>query len=124
MKVKQICKYCGQPTSEVELKPGDIIKCHDGSGMNEALHRVTFLGNDKGFKPLRILKIVGDMAAVVPLHWDDTDVRFREKWDKENPAYLGYQWIWGEKNPGKYTYECLSKEGFWIDLRVSSPELL
>lgn len=76
MKIKSNCEHCnGTGESERKIKPGDILVAYDGSGMPNALRRLLFNGIDSNppFKPVRVIKVVEHLIAVVPEYWSDGD---------------------------------------------------
>jgi len=56
------------------------------------------------------------MLAVIPLHWDDLEIRRKERFDEKiYPAISGIWKGYGINNVG---------EGFWIHGPTSSPILI
>ncbi len=125
MEYVKTCNHCGG-TGKItrELKVGDIIQPTDGSSMPNALHKILWnghgvpscdlpLGAEKAFKPVRVLSIEGSLIAVVPVHWDDREIRHKEMFDKEIYPALSYIY----EGKGKY----VSDYGFWINVYVTKP---
>ena len=92
MKIKESCNQCGGSGSITrQIKKGDIMTPRDGSGMPRGLHHVLWNGHGRrdlylppaeAFKPIRVLRVEGDMLAVVPLHWDDAEIQRKEMLDQ------------------------------------------
>ncbi len=125
MKIEVTCKECGARHNR-EIKVGDVVKPYDGSGMPNALHHLLWNGSEpcnkgrtlplpsnEAFKPVRVLSIEGDMLAVIPLHWDNLDIRHQEMFnDKVYPALTH---IW----KGDYhNYKSVYDHAFWIHAPV------
>ena len=91
MKIKGSCSQCGGSITK-EVEAGDIITLGDGSGMSNGLHHVLWngWGKDVPFKPVRVLRVEGNMLAVTPLHWEK-DAGNREQFDDK--VYPALSWI-------------------------------
>jgi len=118
MLVETTCAACGG-TGKLrrEIRVGDVITPQDGSGMCDALHMILFLGVGKGFKPVKVVAIEGNMLGVEPVHWGNEDTMHKEMYHGDNPVGASTSWIW----KGTYTNnEALSRNGFWIDAHISN----
>lgn len=105
------CQRCNG-SGKRQLSVGDIVTPRDGSGFPNGLHSILFQGTGENFKPVRVLSIQGNMLGVVPVHWDDKEIRHTELFGKEGRAYQASNWIWVN---GK----SVTEYGFWIDVTVS-----
>ena len=133
MNIKQTCQHCGgNGFINTTIKVGDIIQPRDGSGMPNALHHLLWNGSDpcnkgrdlplpqnEAFKPVRVLSIEGDMLAVIPLHWDDRDIRHKEMFDDKVYPALSYIWK-GNYHNNTSIYD----HAFWINAPISNPILI
>lgn len=117
MFIETTCKVCGGTGKHRrEIRVGDVVTPQDGSAMCHALHRILFRGTGMGFKPVRVVAIEGDMLGVVPVHWDNWEVRNKEMYRGDLPASDASVWIW------KGTYannQVVVEAGFWINAHIS-----
>ena len=110
MEISKKCDRCGGGGYiKREIKLGDVLVPHDGSGMPNALHKLTFNGTGKGFKPVEVLAVSGEMLGVTPASWNNKETMLRERF--EDDVYPAITSLWA--NGTRYG------EGFWINAKVS-----
>ena len=110
MNIKYNCDACGG-TGVIDRSPqvGDVLEPLDGSGFPNGLHPILFTGTSNPFKPVRVLCVEGDVLGIVPLHWDDRDIRHKEMFNGD--TYSAITWLWEVKNG---ELETICEYGFWI----------
>ena len=116
--INKPCNCChGSGKVSRTIKIGDIVTPNDGSSMCMDLHRILRAGTGRPFKPVRVVAIEGDMLGVIPVHWDDKDLRHKEIFG-EGGVYESKCHIW--KGHESDTFKLITEYGFWIHAHVSN----